>query len=449
MKKSILVLFASGIGLLNAQTNQTLQLTLKQAIANAEANNVELKKGKIDIDLSKETVRQTTAIGLPQVNISGGYQQFITIPGQWVKNFSGPNPEYLFLQFQQQIASSGTLSVNQLLFDGSYIVALKASNEFSNLSKLVYAKTLNDVQFNVSKAYLMVATTEKNISVINANIEVLEKSLSNVKEVNKEGFAEKLDVQRISLALGNLKVQKEKLENAVSTLKNILKLQLGVDMSTNIELTETIEQINEQITMAEIEKNNLNTQSRIEYQLINQSIKLGDLDKKRYQMAYLPRLVGFYQHQQSTQRPEFNFFKSGLTRNNSWVPSNLIGLQLQMNLFSGFGDMSKIKECELKISKAKLDLQNFESAANMQFLNASNNYNTQLKQASVQKENLDLANQIYETANLKFKEGVGSSIEVMQAETELKSAQNNYLSAVYDLIISKLDYYQATGKNIK
>jgi len=278
---------------------------------------------------------------------------------------------------------------------------------------------------------------------------VLEKSLSNIKEVNKEGFAEKLDVQRISLALGNLKVQKEKLENAVSTLKNILKLQLGVDMSTNIELTETIEQINEQITMAEIEKNNLNTQSRLEYQLINQSIKLGDLDKKRYQMAYLPRLVGFYQHQQSTQRPEFNFFKSGLTQNNNWVPSNLIGLQLQMNLFSGFGDMSKIKECELKISKAKLDLQNFESAANMQFLNARSNYNTQLKQASVQKENLDLANQIYETANLKFKEGVGSSIEVMQAETELKSAQNNYLSAVYDLIISKLDYYQATGKNIK
>lgn len=450
MKQYIFVLFAAGtMGVLQAQ-NAPMQLTLKQAIETAEANNIDLKKSKIDVDLSKETVKQTTAIGLPSVNVSGGYQQYITIPGQWIKNFAyqGPqSPEYIFLQFQQKIASSANLSINQLIFDGSYIVALKASKEFSNLTNLLYAKSLNDLQFNVAKAYLMVATTEKNIAVVNANIEVLEKSASNIKEVNKEGLAEKLDVQRISLALSNLKVQKEKLENAVSVLKNVLKMQLGVDMNTEIQISEGLEQINEQILMNELENNS--TKNRIEYKLINQSITLGNLDQQRYKMAYLPRLVGFYQYNYNTMRPEFNFFKENLTINNSWIKSSLFGLQLQMNLFNGFSDVSKIKETQLKINKAKLDLQNFENASTMQLKNALNTYQTQLKQAEVQKENLDLANQIYNTSNMKFKEGVGSSIEVMQAETELKTAQNNYLGAIYDLIISKLDYYQATGKNIK
>lgn len=222
---------------------------------------------------------------------------------------------------------------------------------------------------------------------------------------------------------------------------------MGININTEITLTEGIEQINEQLLMNKIEESAVN--NRIEYKLLNQSITLGNLDKKRYQMAYLPRLVGFYQYNYNTMRPEFNFFQSNLSINNSWISSSLFGLQLQMNLFNGFSDMSKIRETELKIKKAKLDLQNFENASNMQLMNSFSSYQTQLKQAEVQKTNLDLANQIYETANTKFKEGVGSSLEVLQAETDLKSAQSNYLSAIYDLVLAKIDYYQSTGKNIK
>jgi len=177
MKQYIIVAFCATIGALQAQ-NAPMQLTLKQAIATAEANNIELQKSKIDVELSKETVKQTTAIGLPNVNITGGYQHYIEIPAQWIKNFAyqGPqSPEYIKLQFQQKIASSGGLSVNQLLFDGSYIVALKASKEFSNLTYLLYAKSLNDLQFNVAKAYLIVATTEKNIAVVDATLKYWKK----------------------------------------------------------------------------------------------------------------------------------------------------------------------------------------------------------------------------------------------------------------------------------
>ena len=217
---------------------------------------------------------------VPQISASAGYNQFITIPGQYVKNFTGQGPEYIKLVFSQKISSTVGITANQLIFDGSYLVALKATNEFLNLSTLLDAKTKNDVQFNVAKAYLLVATNEKNITVVDANIAVLEKSLKDLKEVNKEGFAEKLDVQRLSLALGNLNVQKEKLSNAVSMLKNILKLQMGMDINTNVELTDNIEQINEQIKMSDTEIKTFDSKLRIEYQILDQSIRLGNLDKK-------------------------------------------------------------------------------------------------------------------------------------------------------------------------
>ena len=449
MKKYLIVLAVGSIGMLKAQTSTTVQMSLKQAIESAESKNIDVRKSSTDVDMAMETVKQTAAIGLPQISASAGYNQFITIPGQYVKNFTGQGPEYIKLVFSQKISSTVGISANQLIFDGSYLVALKATKDFLNLSTLLNAKTKNDVQFNVAKAYLMVATTEKNITVVDANIAVLEKSLKDLKEVNKEGFAEKLDVQRLSLALGNLNIQKEKLTNAVSMLKNVLKLQMGMDINTNIELTDNIEQINEQIKMSDVEKNKFDSKLRIEYQILDQSIRLGNLDKKRYQMGYLPRLVGFYQFQKSTNRPEFNFFQANLPINNSWITSQMVGVQLQLSIFDGLAGASKIRETQLKINKAKLDLENFNNAANMQFNNAQKSYETQLKQAEIQKENLDLAKQIFETATTKYNEGVGSSLEVMQADTDLKTSQNNYLSAVYDLVMAKIDYYQSTGKTIK
>ena len=449
MKKYLIVLAVGSIGMLKAQTSTTVQMSLKQAIESAESKNIDVRKSSTDVDMAMETVKQTAAIGLPQISASAGYNQFITIPGQYVKNFTGQGPEYIKLVFSQKISSTVGISANQLIFDGSYLVALKATKDFLNLSTLLNAKTKNDVQFNVAKAYLMVATTEKNITVVDANIAVLEKSLKDLKEVNKEGFAEKLDVQRLSLALGNLNIQKEKLSNAVSMLKNVLKLQMGMDINTNLELTDNIEQINDQIKMSEVEKNKFDSKLRIEYQILDQSIRLGNLDKKRYQMGYLPRLVGFYQFQKSTNRPEFNFFQANLPINNSWITSQMVGVQLQLSIFDGLAGASKIRETQLKINKAKLDLENFNNAANMQFNNAQKSYETQLKQAEIQKENLDLAKQIFETATTKYNEGVGSSLEVMQADTDLKTSQNNYLSAVYDLVMAKIDYYQSTGKTIK
>ena len=424
-------------------------MSLKEAINYALQNNPELKKSKFDVSISRETVKQTVAIGLPQVTASGGYQHYNRIPGNWIKNFAPTPgaPEYIFLQFQQQVNSTGTIGVNQLLFDGSYLVGLKATKQFVDMSKFLEAKTEYDVQVNVSKAYLMVASTRMNIGLLENNIAVLEKSTADVKALFEEGFSEELDYQRLQLSLNNLKVQKQKLENTVDMLLNVLKLQMGMDLTENLELSDDIESIDAYIRMSDIANtSSWNPSLRPEFQVLNQAITLGKLDKKRYQMGYLPKLVGFYQHQQMTMRPEFNFFESNLTPNNNWVPSDLFGLQIQWTLFDGLNAQSKIREVQYKIDKAEVDLKSFENAASMEWKNAQNTYNVQLQQAALQKENMDLAQDIYDKTQIKFQEGVGSTLEMAQAESELKNSQINYLNAVYDLVLAKIEYHKAIGK---
>lgn len=424
-------------------------MSLKEAINYALQHNPELKKSQFDVSISRETVKQTVAIGLPQVSITGGYQHYNRIPGNWIKNFAPTPgaPEYIFLQFQQQINSSGTLGINQLIFDGSYLVGLKATKQFVDMSKFLEAKTAYDVQINVSKAYLMVASTRMSIQLIDNNIAVLEKSASDVKALFEEGFSEELDYKRLQLSLNNLNVQKQKLAGTVDLLMNLLRLQMGMDLGEALTLSDDIESIDTYIRSAE--GNATPTWSanlRPEFQVLNQAIVLGKLDKKRYQMGFLPRLVGFYQHQQMTMRPEFNFFQSNLTPNNNWVPSDLFGLQIQWTLFDGLNSQSKIREVQYKINKAETDLQAFENAAGMEWKNAQNMVMLQLQQAALQKENMNLAQDIYQKTQIKFQEGVGSTLEMTQAESELKNAQINYLNAVYDLVMAKIDYNKATGK---
>ena len=256
-----------------------------------------------------------------------------------------------------------------------------------------------------------------------------------------------MDYQRLQLSLNNLKVQKQKLENTVDMLLNVLKLQMGMDLTENLELSDDIESIDAYIRMSDIANTSSWTPSlRPEFQVLNQAITLGKLDKKRYQMGYLPKLVGFYQHQQMTMRPEFNFFESNLTPNNNWVPSDLFGLQIQWTLFDGLSAQSKIREVQYKIDKAEVDLKSFENAASMEWKNAQNTYKLKLQQAALQKENMDLAQDIYDKTQIKFQEGVGSTLEMAQAESELKNSQINYLNAVYDLVLAKIEYHKAIGK---
>lgn len=422
--------------------------SLDEAIAYGKSHNTAYLNAGHDVAIAQETVNQTLALGLPQISAAGNYQQYLTVPGSWIKNSFSTQPgapEYIFLQFQQAYTSSANLSVNQLIFDGTYFVGLKASKEFVNLSQLQENLSEQSLKSSITKAYILVASLQKNQEFIQANKAIINQSLQEMRALNKEGFTESLDVQRLELNYRNIVLQEEKLHMGIAMALNALKLQMGYPMNEELSISLNLEELNSSMSSIDAELNNFNPSTRLEYQLLNQSILLNEMDKKRYQMGYIPQLVGFYQHQETTQRPEFNFFQSNLTPNNNWVPSNAIGLSMRLTLFDGLKTPAKLREIDHKIEKGQNDLSQFQNAAWLQYQNAKRSYELNLTQAEIQKESLDLAQDIYNKSLLKFKEGVGSSLEVTQAETELKSAQNNYLNAIYDLVLSKVDLKTAYG----
>ncbi len=425
----------------------TLKMSLADALRYAETNSAAIQNSAADVEISRQAVNQVTASGLPQVSVNANFLQYTQVPGNWVKNFvpSPGAPEYVFLQFQQPIASNATVSMNQLIYSGSFLLGLKAAREVMDISRTMAGKTRSDVALNVSKAYLMTLTLQKNISLINSNIALLEKSLNDVKALNKEGFAEKLDVQRLEFSLTNLKVQKEKLLLASAASLNLLKIQIGMPIQNPISLSDDLESLDKTIPVG---NEPFDIKNRFEYQLLNKSLSISYLEEKRYKVGKFPTLVGFLQHQQTTQRPEFNFFQSNLTPNNNWVPSTAFGLNLSMSLFDGLRSKAAIADVKIRRTKTMNDIKTFQNAANMEYENALRTYQTQLEMVAVQKQNVQLANNIYASTVFKYKEGVGSALELLQAETDLKTGQANYLNALYDLVMAKLELKKALGNDI-
>ena len=445
MRYAICLVFT--LVMINLQGQDTMKLSLADALNYANTNNTGIQNAATDVEISKQTVNQVFASGLPQVSANANMLQYTQVPGSWVKNFvpTSGAPEYVFIRFQQPVNANATLSMNQLIYSGTFLLGLKAAKEFMNVNKLMLEKTKSDVSLNVAKSYLMALTLQKNITLINANITMLEKTLKDVTALNKEGFAEKLDVQRLEFSLSNLKVQRDKLGNGYGASLNYLKFQLGMNVQNPIALTDDIETIDKTIPAAEL---TFDIKNRLEYQLLNQSISISYLDEKRYKVGKFPTLVGFLQHQQTTQRPEFNFFSSNLSQNNNWIPSTAVGLGLSLTLFDGFKAKAAIADVRLRRNKTLNDIKTFQNAASMEFDNALKSYETNLNMVGIQKQNLQLAEEIYKKSMIKYKEGVGSSLEISQAETDLKSAQANYLNALYDLIMAKLDLKKSLGKDI-
>ena len=427
------------------------KMGLKDALAYAREHNASYLNAQKDVFISQETVKQTVALGKPQLSASAGFQQFLTVPGSWIKNFvqQPGSPEYIFLKFQQEFTSNASLAVNQLLWDGSYMVGLQATQQFMQMSRLAETKTLRDLENTVTKSYIVAVSTQKNLALIDANLALLERSLFEVRELNKEGFAEQLDVERLELNVSNLKLQKEKLANAVVLTKNILKMQMGMPIDSDLELSDDLEALETAITISDVDVATFSVNNRIENRILEQAITLGKLDQKRYKFSSFPSLVAFYQHQENTQRPEFNFFKSNLSQNNAWVPSDVWGLSMRVPIYGGGSVKSKIRETELKIAKAQNDLNNFQRYATMEYENSKNSYMQNLEAVMVQKKNIQLADKIYNKSMTKFREGVGSTLEITQAETELRTANNAYLNALYDLVNSKIDLKNAIGQSIQ
>lgn len=429
---------------------QSEAYSLDQALQYALSNSVLIKNSELDFLSAKAKVSEIRGLGLPQIDAQLQVIHNIEIQNVILENdpanpaFFNPNaPAGAVIKFPFQLRNNGTatLNANQLLFDGSYLVGLKAASTYKLLAEKQLNQSREQVIEAVSKAYYGVLVNRERARLMALSLDRVDSFFLNTKTLYENGLAEKIDADRLAVQLNNLKVEKSKIDALVELSVNLLKFQMGYPFEQGIELLDNLEDIN---------KTRWDTQSdpsitftnRIEYSILQTQRDLAKLDMQNNQAAYLPKLYAFATY---GYNPGASKFGDLLDFNDRWVNYSFVGFQMRMNLFTGLSQNYKVQQAKLSLRKAEQSFKLLENSITIESDQARINYTTAIASLDAQQQNVDLAAEVARVTKLKYAEGVGSSLEVTNAENELQQSQINYLSSIYEALIAEIDYKKSRG----
>jgi outer membrane protein TolC len=436
---SLIVCFFSVLSAKAQQSDTTISFSLKEAIDYAQSHQVSVLNAVIDEDIAKNTVKKTIGIGLPQVNGNVNFQDFIKVPTSLLPGefFDKPGTQ-VPVRFGVQYQSSIGVEVSQLLFDGSYLVGLQASKTFKELSNKSLKRSRIETAVAVTKAYYSVLVSHEQLSLLDANIIRLKKSLNDTEALYNNGFVEKIDVDRLKVLNNNLETERENVIRLLELNVNLLKFQMGMTIQSKLKLKDSIASL--QVVESIALNDTSSYQNRIEYSLLETQKKINELDVKRYKSLFLPSLVAFGSTLQSLQS---NTFSTLFDRS---FPTTVIGFRLSVPIISGGIKSYQVRNAKLELQKTENNLINIKNGINLEVEQAQTVYKNGLKSLENQKRNMELAQEVLRVTKIKYEQGVGSSIEITSAETALKESQNNYINALYELLINKVNVDRALGK---
>lgn len=430
---------------LYGQDTQILKVSVKEAQSYAIKNNLNAVNARLRVDSSRQVVKEITAVGLPQVEAKVNYQHYLKLPTSLVPGeaFGMPEQDFVELTFGTKNNLTAGIDVTQLIFDGTYFLGVRASHLFIERAEKQARATETDIKDKVTRAYYTVLVAKENMNILEQNTKVLDRVLYETTQLYENGFVEKLEVNRLKLSLANLKTRISSAERQYILAKDNLKFQMGLDLSKDIELSDSLDGLTARTDPAylanlELLKNEA-TNRRVEMQLLNTGSAFRELDIRQVKSQYLPKLYGFGSLQANFQNDNFRIFS------NKWFPTSFLGLELQVPIFDGFRKKRQIAQREIDLKKINNTKELFKESISLQIINAQTSYKNALEQIQHQQETIELAQDLYDVTLFKYKEGLGSSLEVTNAESTLYETQGLYIKALYDLLIAQADLDKALG----
>lgn len=436
------LLFAALVFSVNTAEGQKLhRFSVSHTVDYAMKNATAIQNALLDIKIQEQTNREITAMAYPQLNTSLTYNQYIELPTSLVPaEFGGGTPgTFIPIQFGTKYNVTGGIDFNQILFDGQVFVGLQARRATLEFSARQAEVTMEMVKVNIYKLYYQLVVGQKQIGSIDANIERFEKLLKDTREIYKNGFAEKLDVDKVSVQLSNLKTEKAKVQSQLDAGNAALKFLINMPQPDTLVLTDSLkdEQLREIILADSVDYENIK-----EYQLFSAGRRLASYNVKRYKLSGLPTLALFANQGWNAQRTTFDFFKEG----GNWFPVTVAGLQMQFNIFQGSLRKSRLEKARLELKKMENNMAQVKESIDNNISQATFRINAAIATVETQEMNMRLAEDVYRATKLKYEQGLGSQQEIYAAQTELKMAQNNYFGALYDAVIAGVDYRKAIGR---
>ena len=468
MKKYLIIIISLFLGFSGYAQKTKMMLSLDEAIQIALKNSYNTKASKNNVLSAKETVWETTATGLPQINATINYQNFIKQPVsllpaaafdntssvvETVEDYFGIQanrdpaaPEgFIPVVFGTQQNINASVTLTQLLFDGSYLVGLQASRAYLKISEQANEKTELLTREAVINAYGTVLVTEKSVDILKGNLKILEKNLNDAKKIYENGFNEQEDVEQLEITYGTLKNQLSNMERMKEIAYQMLNLALGTSTNTSLTLTDSLDSLAETHINLELISQPFNLSNHIDLKIAE-----NDRESKRLMMQLekskaLPSLSAFVNYGKQAFSDTFTFFRG----NQQWFDSSLMGVSLNVPIFSSLGRKAKTAQARIALETADVRLEETKQRLSLLAEKAKNEYQLSIENYTTAKRNVELSERIEKKQRIKFFEGISSSFDLLQAQNQLYTQQQNYVQSMLEVIAKKAALETALNVSIK
>ena len=460
-------LAASGWQLISAQQADTTkprryEFSVQQAVDYAKKNNVQVKNALLDVQYQEQVNREVTSRAYPSINANLSTTYNPNVATQVLPNFISPatyqvlvdegvkdgngNPiqmpsdfGFIAAQFGTKYSAQAGVSLSQILFDGQVFVGLQARKTTLEYQRKNVEVTEELVKTNIHKVYYQLVVARKQVEQLDTIIAFQEKLLRDASIMFDNGFMAKLDVDLAKVQLVNYQSERVKFMNTISNGYYGLKMLIGMPARDELVLTDTLS--DQMVKDGVLENAGYSYDNRKEFQAAQLGKKLNEFNIRRYKLSQIPTVTLNGVYAKNAQRDKWNFFGSG-----EWFTISNVNLNIAIPIFNGFYTKSKIAQAKIDLRRTENLIDNLKMSIDSEVASAKNIWNSALLNLDAQRQNMELAETVYSQTKKKFEEGLTDQTSVNYSQNTLKQAQTNYITALYDAIIAKVDFLQATGK---
>lgn len=416
-----------------------VSLSLQQAVDMAAKQGYAVQASALEAEKTLARTREITAIGLPQISGSGTLNNYLIVPKMVVPNFFG-GEGVAAIEFALPWSITGAVQLQQLLFDGSYLVGLQAAKELRVKSAKDLEQTILNAKVQAAKAYLGVLAAEEGVRLTGEGLPVLEKAATDTKAMVEQGLLESTDADRITVQLEETRNQQRNMQQQAGVARAYLNLVIGLPAGSPVTLTDALPALLDDPAWTGLADAPFDANGHIDQQVAQSAMRLAGMDVRNKKAAHLPSLAGFISYQQAYNYPEFD-----IGNGSWWFPGSLWGLQLNVPIFSSGMRRNQVKQAEFAMEQAGVNVK----ATEQRLLAEREQQQAVLRAAQdsydTGKKNLALGKSIFDRTSVKFTEGVASSFELTQEHGNYLTAQQNHIQRIIALLQARADMRKALG----
>ena len=434
----LIILFA--VHGLKAQ--DTYSFSLEEAVAFALENNYTVRNARLDIDAAEKQKWEATATGLPQIDGSIDYQNWLKQQVTFIPSeiTGGPPGEFTPVVFGTKQNISATFTMNQLVFDGSYLVGLQSARTFLKISNLAKEKTDQTIREAVINAYGNVLVARETLDILNKNKQVLEKNLNETRILLQTGFVEEQDYEQQQITLLKIDNDINRSTRLEDIARQALNLTLGIPIETDVELTESLENLALKSTDLQMLHQDFNLENHIDFKIADNQVLADELFVKYEKSKNIPSINAFVNYSTFQFANNLIFFRNP---EDNWFNSSLFGLSMKIPVFSSLQRNARTQQAKISLMQSEIKRQEISENLKLQVSTARNKYQFALDQFQTSKENLSLAESIADKEQIKFFEGLSSSIDLTNTQNQLFGSQQDYIQSILEIIQSKVELENA------